>query len=132
MLTSNHEIHFSTGRRSKKAINAGAASSSELRRVPRVTKLMALAIRLDQLIRDGHVTDQAELARVGYVTRARLTQIMNLLFLAPDIQEEILFLEPSKRGRDLVIERELRPIGAMPRWEMQRMLWSRLKRRVLA
>lgn len=132
MLTSDHEIHFSTGRRSKKAIKAGAASSPELRRVPRVTKLMALAIRLDQLIRDGHVADQAELARVGYVTRARLTQIMNLLFLAPDIQEEILFLEPSNRGRDPVTERELRPIGARSSWDKQRIDWCRLKRRILA
>ena len=79
MLTSDHEFHFSTGRRSKKTIKAGAASSPELRRVPRVTKLMALAIRLDQLIRDGDVADQAELARLGYVTRARLTQIRGWL-----------------------------------------------------
>jgi len=44
--------------------------------------LLALAIRLDQLIRDGVVADQAELARLGHVSRARLTQIMNLLYLA--------------------------------------------------
>ena len=71
---------------------------------------MALAIRLDQLIRDGVVADQAELARCGYVSRARLTQIMNLLCLAPDIQEEILFLPPTEAGYDAVSERELRPI----------------------
>ena len=53
---------------------------------------MALAIRFDQLIRDGVLADQAEIAKLGRVSRARLTQIMNLLNLAPSIQEEILFL----------------------------------------
>jgi hypothetical protein len=42
-------------------------------RLPRITKLMALAIRFDQLIRDGVVKDQAEIARLGFVTRARVT-----------------------------------------------------------
>ncbi len=48
---------------------------------------MTFASRMDQLIRDSVVTDQAELARVGHVSRASLTQIMNLLNLAPGIQE---------------------------------------------
>ena len=34
------------------------------------------------------------------VTRARMTQIMNLLNLAPDIQEELLLLPPVTEGRD--------------------------------
>jgi hypothetical protein len=37
------------------------------------------------MIERGEVRDYADLARLGYVTRARLTQIMNLLLLAPDI-----------------------------------------------
>jgi hypothetical protein len=86
---------------------------------------MALAIRFDQLIRDGDVTDQAELARLGRVTRARLTQIMNLLSLAPDIQEWTLFLSTTERGRDLVTERQLRPIAATASWNMQRQMWQR-------
>jgi hypothetical protein len=87
---------------------------------------MALAIRLDGLICAGVVTDQAELARLGHVTRARLTQIMNLLCLAPDIQEQILFLPPSTRGRDEISERQLRPIAATPDWRKQRQDWGRL------
>ena len=58
-----------------------------------------MAIRLDQLIRDGVVADQAELARLGHVSRARLTQIMNLLYLAPDLQEKLLFWPTFERGR---------------------------------
>jgi hypothetical protein len=87
---------------------------------------MALAIRFDGLIRDGVVTDQAELARLGHVTRARLTQIMNLLHLAPDIQETLLFLPRVERGTDPVQERQLRPIAAVPDWQKQRRMWKQL------
>jgi len=88
---------------------------------------MASAIRLDQLIGDGTLTDQAELARLGHVTRARLTQIMNLLSLAPDIQEQILFLPTTERGRDAVTEKQLRPIAAVADWREQRRMWARLQ-----
>ena len=88
---------------------------------------MALAIRFDQLIRVGDVKDQAELARVGRVSRARLTQIMNLLNLAPDIQEELLFLPRFERGRDPVTERELRPIAAVADWRKQRRMWAAMQ-----
>jgi hypothetical protein len=62
--------------------------------IPRIARLMALAIRFDGLLRQETVRDYAELARLGKVTRARMTQIMKLLDLAPDIQEQILFLTP--------------------------------------
>ena len=81
---------------------------------------MALAIRFDRLIRDGDVKDQAELAELGHVTRARLSQFMNLLMLAPDIQDAILPLEPTTRRKDRVKERDLWPIAAVPDWETQR------------
>jgi len=87
---------------------------------------MALAIRLDQLIRDGHVTDQAELARLSHVSRARLTQIMNLLCLAPDIQEAVLNLPRTESGRDAITERDLRPIAAMVSWKGQRRAWRQI------
>jgi hypothetical protein len=89
---------------------------------------MALAIRSDQLIRDGAVADQAELARLGHVTRARLTQIMNLLYLAPDLQEEILFLPSFERGRNQLTEKQLRPIAARASWCRQRRMWELSRR----
>ncbi len=55
---------------------------------------MALAIRFKGLIRRGQVRDYAHLSRLGNVTRARITRIMNLLYLAPDIQEALLFSSP--------------------------------------
>ena len=91
-LTVTRPFHVRQGARGRREMEQGEARTAEAAaRVPRVSRLMALAIRFDGLIRDGVVTDQAELARLGHVTRARLTQIMNLLNLAPDIQEEVLF-----------------------------------------
>jgi hypothetical protein len=84
---------------------------------------MALAVRFDQLIDNGVVNDQAELARLGRVSRARLTQIMNLLNLAPDIQEQLLLGIRNWVGRDAVTERTLRPILAQHNWRTQRQLW---------
>jgi len=53
---------------------------------------MALAIHFDGLLRRGQVADLTELARLTMVTQPRITQVMNLLHLAPDIQEALLFL----------------------------------------
>lgn len=94
--------------------------------VPRISKLMALAIRFDGLIRQGEVHDYADLARLGYVTRARITQIMNLLNLAPDIQEALLFLPRTVMGRDLIREKDILPIAALPYWSRQRRMWAKL------
>jgi hypothetical protein len=85
---------------------------------------MALAIRFDQLLRDGVVADQAELARLGHVSPARLSQVMALLQLAPDIQEAILFLPPTSCGRDPITERHLRPIAEVADWGEQRGMWG--------
>ena len=93
-------------------------------RVPRVSRLMALAIHLDQLIRDGVVADQAALARLGQVTRARMSQIMSLLNLAPDIQEAVLFLPRFTRGVAPLILADLRPIAKEWDWEKQRAIWK--------
>lgn len=124
MITIERTVHFGKGQRTKKELRDGEAKTPATAvRIPRVSKLMALAIRFDQLIRDGLVTDQADLARLGHVTRARLTQIMNLLILAPDIQEAILFLPPTERGRELITERDLRSIAAMADWGRQRKMW---------
>jgi len=88
---------------------------------------MALAIRFDKLIRDGVVASQSELAAVAHVTQPRMTQIMNLLHLAPDIQEEILFLSSAPSGRDPIHDHMLREVNACPDWREQRRRWARLR-----
>jgi len=87
---------------------------------------MALARRLDELIRSREVISYAELARLGHVSRARLSQIMNLLSLAPDIQEKILFLPGTLKGRDPIQLRHLLPIAALSDWRRQRERWKAL------
>ena len=86
--------------------------------------MMALAIHCDALINEGKVADQAALARLGHVSRSRITQLLNLLNLAPDIQEAILFLPRTLRGKDLITERDLRPIAATLYWNKQRAMWN--------
>jgi hypothetical protein len=108
--------------------HAQSTSAEEAGRLPRVTRLMALAIKFDGLIRDGVVRDFADLARLGCVTRARLTQIMNLLLLAPDVQEAILFLPRTTKGRDPVSERNLRRLTGIVQWPRQRKLWREMRR----
>lgn len=95
-------------------------------RTPRIARLMALAIHYDQLLRDGVVNNQAEIAMLCHVTRARMTQIMNMLHLAPDIQEAILMLPPTVSGRDPLHERHIRRIAREVEWPDQRRLWKAL------
>ena len=120
-------VHFTNrGRGSRKRPTPDRQSTSEAGRVPRVSRLMALAMRFDELIRSGQVTGYAELAKLGHVTRARLSQIASLLCLAPDLQEDILFQPRTLRGRDPIQLRHLLPIAAIPDWRRQRIRWRSL------
>ena len=92
-------------------------------KLPRVTRLMALAIKFQDMVARSEVRDYADLARLGHVTRARITQIMNLLNLAPDIQEAILLLPPTTSGRDPISERGVRKLTAIVLWSRQRKVW---------
>jgi hypothetical protein len=87
---------------------------------------MALALRFEKLLREGVVGDFSELARLGHVTPARISQVMSLIHLAPDIQEAILFLPRTEKGRDPIILRDLLSIAATVDWKMQRKTWARL------
>ncbi len=88
-------------------------------RIPRITRLMALAIRFQEMIDCGEVKDYADLARLGHVSRARITQIMNLLNLAPQIQEALLL--PIRRSDDCarVSEHDLRAVTRTVVWQDQ-------------
>ena len=115
------------GRGRRRALRSGAeVVPLPPGRVPRVARLMALALRLDDLVRTGQVASYSALASLGQVTRARVCQIMNLLHLAPDIQEALLFLPRTQRGRDPLILADLMPIAAAFDWRKQRRLWRKL------
>jgi hypothetical protein len=87
-------------------------------RIPRVTRLMALAIKFQDMVDRGEVRDYADLARLGHVTRARMSQIMNLLLLAPDIQETIL--DSFAACTMPIAERDLRFVSRAVPWAEQR------------
>lgn len=91
---------------------------------------MALAIHFDDLLRRGLARDQADLARLGQVTQARMSQIMTLLNLAPDIKEALLFLPTMKAGRPDLILADLLPFAWEREWAKQRRNWNELQRRV--
>jgi hypothetical protein len=120
------KFHFRCSRRHEAQLRPGEAKTVSHNRIPRVSRLMALAIRFDQLLATGALRNQHEIAKLGCVSRARVTHIMNLLNLAPDLQEWLLETDFSKHGRDIVSERQLRPIAAQASWRKQRQLFSRL------
>ena len=128
--TIERQVHFrQAGHGRGKQVREGPAPDEPKLprgRVPRVSKLMALALHLDDLVQSGTVASYAELARLGHVTRARVCQILNLVYLAPDLQEALLFLPRTQRGRDRVILADLQPIAATPDWRRQRRWFARL------
>jgi len=129
-LTIECKVKFTTLRRGRKRMTreeGKARPPAAEGSVPRLSRLMALAIRFEKLVQKGHVASYADLARLGYVTRARMTQITNLLLLAPDIQEDILFLPRTTTSRDPICERHVRAITAVPDWRKQRRLWHLVK-----
>ena len=95
--------------------------------IARITRLVALAIKIEDMVGRGELRDYADVARLGHVTRARLTQIMNLLNLAPDIQGQIL--NPAE-GLALPAERQLRHVVSCVEWAKQRRLWKRVTQKM--
>ena len=93
-------------------------------RPPRIARLLALAHKVEGLVRSGSITGYGELARLGHISPARLSQIMVLLHLAPSIQEYVLFLAPADTR--FVSELGLRRIAREPRWDRQRVLFEQL------
>jgi hypothetical protein len=124
------DLHIQRGRKARKELHAGAAPKPVPARTPRVAKLLALAHRLEKLVREGEVADYATLAKAGQVTRARMSQIMALLNLHPAIQEEILFLPRVERGRDPIVLRDLMPIAMELDWCKQRKMWRSFEARL--
>jgi hypothetical protein len=122
------QVHFKgRGRGNRRRLEPGPQPQPVTRepgRVPRVARLLALALRIDEQVRQGELASYAEVAVLGHVSRARVSQIMNLLNLAPDLQESILFLPRTEHGRDPIILRDLQPIASILDWRKQRVHWQ--------
>ena len=77
------------------------------------------------MIQEGTVKNYSELAHLGQVSRARITQVMNLLQLAPDIQEDILL---GHRPQCRLREPAIRKLSGVALWSDQRDRWHALLR----
>lgn len=120
-------IAFKGGRAWRK--HKQGAKRAPTRRYPaRIARQLALAHALRRRLERGEFADFADMARQLGFTRARVTQLMGLLLLAPEVQEEILFLELPP-GAQPVSERGLREavLGTID-WQEQRRRWEGLKR----
>lgn len=134
-FTVEFKLHERRGQSGRRQVRQGDAPTQPVvppGRVPRIARLMALAIRCEELVRRGEVADYADVARLAHVTRARMSQITNLLNLAPDIQEQLLHLPVVTAGHDPISERDIRPIAVNPDWREQRVAWTTLRERLSA
>ena len=105
----------------------GGQGEADRGRVPRVSRLMALAIKFEWLIREGEIPNHRAIAEAGQISRARLSQVMRLTDLAPSIQEELLFLPKTIAGPDRITEKALRKIACSLDWNWQKKQFVALK-----
>ena len=108
-----------------KAVRVTLAQSG---RIPRIAKLVALASRMQSMIESGEVESYQQLAELGRISQPRMTQIMSLLLLAPDIQEELLYLPDIIQGKAQIHERLLRPLTREMDWRVQRRMWAGIRK----
>ncbi len=134
MITMKQKVFFTRSERGRRRIEDKPSPSQVVAsgRVPRVSRVMALAIQFGDLLQSGTVANTIELARLAKVTQPRITQVMNLLHLAPDIQEEVLFLPIVMRGRDQIHEKHLRAICSEFDFSRQRRMWEAIKQSISA
>jgi hypothetical protein len=125
---SSLEIRFSLRAKLRPAGEATEQiHSPSVGRLPRITQVLALAIHLETMIRRGEAKDYADLARLSCLCRERISQIVRVNYLSPDIQVEVLYLTPTASGRFPISETALRKIANLLSWADQRRKWKTLK-----
>jgi hypothetical protein len=117
-----YKVDFGNERRDGRALKLKPKKT--VKRLPLVTRLLALAHHLQGLVDSGMVTDYADIARLSNLTRTRVTQIMNLTLLAPRIQEEILHF--PKTVTATIKEQDLRAILKTAVWQEQYAIWEQM------
>jgi hypothetical protein len=129
MITVKQNLHFDRSQRGRRRIATEAPRERPpvAPRVPRIARLMALAIHFDGLLRAGEAADITTLARLSHVTQPRMTQILALNHLAPEIQDELLHLIACETGKEPIHEKGLRRISAEYDWQCQRKMWAEVK-----
>lgn len=120
------EVPFVRRKRGKADVFVAPASPEPESPTTRVARMLALAHTMSSLLRYGTVGDQRELAAPMMLTRGRVTQLLDLTLLAPDIQEQIL--EGADPGIARITERALRSIVRLRCSTEQRRLWHAMVR----
>ncbi len=82
------------------------------------------------MIDSGQVETYQQLAELGRISQPRMTQIMSLLNLAPDIQEELLYLPEVIQGKSTIHEWLLRSLTRELDWRVQRRMWGRIRKTI--
>lgn len=121
MITVHKKLSITNVNKGRKKLKPKREPASEpLAQVPRISRLMALAIKYQGMLDRGEVSGITELARLCHVTQPRMSQILNLNLLAPEIQEELLFNQLFETAKPTVHEKKLRAVCAQTDWSVQR------------
>jgi hypothetical protein len=131
-MTTGSPLEIRVSLRSKlRPASAGTEpiASRRIGRLPRITQVLALAIHLEDMIRRGEAKDYSDLSRLSCLCRERISQIVRLNYLAPDIQVELLYLPPTNSGRYPISETALRKIANLLSWVDQRREWTAIKQK---
>ncbi len=105
--------------------NQSVSPAEPTRQPAQVARMLALAHHLQRAVERGAAANQAALASELGLTRARLTQVLDLLLLAPDLQEDVLTME-ALDGHQPLAERQLRHVLRSESWIEQRAQWASL------
>jgi hypothetical protein len=121
MITVQQKLSLTTIRKGRKRLETRDTEkpARPVGSIPRISRLMALAIKYQGMLDRGEVAGVTELAKLCHVTQPRMTQILNLNCLSPSIQEKLLFLPESSSGKSKMHERALRFACTLIDWESQ-------------
>jgi hypothetical protein len=122
------EVQFQL-RPNRSGASAAASPERSASQLSQITRVLALAIHFEEMIRRGDAKDYSDIARLTCLCRERVSQIARLNYLAPDIQVELLYLPPTSTGRFAISETALRKVASLLSWHDQRQEWTALKQR---
>ena len=125
MITVHKKLSITNANKGRKKLKPKREPASEpLAKVPRISRLMALAIKYQGMLDRGEVSGITELARLCHVTQPRMSQILNLNWLSPAIQEQLLFLPSRDNRKPYLHEKMLRPLSSEIDWITQQKKFS--------
>jgi hypothetical protein len=121
MITVRTKMSLSVSGKGRKRLNAcgDKTTAKPTGRIPRISRLMALAIKYQGMLDRGEVESVTELAKLCHVTQPRMSQILSLNLLSPMIQERLLYLPLVESGKPEVHEKMLRLVCVEIDWRVQ-------------